>query len=104
MFTINHLNPHDAVEHHFTSMKTDLIFLQPRVFEWKFPWNWFTSTWQFSLIFLSLQVIFILYKSRIATAIRGLWYMNMTMVNSGLKELSIRKILIELLLFLSKFP
>ena len=27
------LSPHDALKHHFTSLKTDLIFLQPRVLE-----------------------------------------------------------------------
>ena len=41
----NPLGPHDAFNHHFTSLKTDLIFLQPRVLEQKFPWNWFTNTW-----------------------------------------------------------
>ena len=30
---INPLSPHDALKHHFTSLKTDLIFLQPRVYE-----------------------------------------------------------------------
>ena len=30
---INPLSPHDAINHHFTSLKTDLISLQPRVFE-----------------------------------------------------------------------
>ena len=30
---INPLNPHDALKHHFISLKTDLIFLQPRVLE-----------------------------------------------------------------------
>ena len=40
---------------------------------WKFPRNCFTNKWQFSLIFHALQVIFIHYKSRIATAIRGFW-------------------------------
>ena len=34
---INPLSPHDALKHHFTSLKTDLIFLQPRVLERKFP-------------------------------------------------------------------
>ena len=29
----NLLRPHDALKHHFTSRKTDLIFLQPRVLE-----------------------------------------------------------------------
>ena len=33
----NPLGPHDALKHHFTSMKTDLIFLQIRVLERKFP-------------------------------------------------------------------
>ena len=65
------LSPYDALKHHFTSLKTDLIFLQPRVLEWKFPWNWFTNTMQFSLIFKPHQVIFIHYKSRIVTAICG---------------------------------
>ena len=31
------LSPHDALKHHFTSMKTDLIFLHPMVLEGKFP-------------------------------------------------------------------
>ena len=26
--TLNPLSPHDALKHHFTSLKTDLIFLQ----------------------------------------------------------------------------
>ena len=29
----NPLRPHDALKHHFTSLKTDSIFLQPRVLE-----------------------------------------------------------------------
>ena len=33
----NPLSPHDALKHHFTSMKTDLIFIQQRVLERKFP-------------------------------------------------------------------
>ena len=56
-------------------MKTDLIFLQPRVLEQYFPRNWFTNTSQFVLIFLTSplrQIIFIYYKSRIAAAIHGL--------------------------------
>ena len=32
-FNINPLGPHDALKHHFTSLKTDLIFLQPRGLE-----------------------------------------------------------------------
>ena len=68
----NPLSPHDALKHHFTFLKTAIIFLQLRVLEWIFPWNWFTNTWQFSLIIKQHQIIFIHYKSRIATAIRGL--------------------------------
>ena len=64
----NPLSPHDALKHDFTSLKTDLIFLQLRVLEWIFLWIYFTNTWQFSLIFKQHQVIF-------------------TMVNSGLKGL-----------------
>ena len=37
--SVNPLSPHDALRHHFTSLKTDLIFLQSRVLERKFPWN-----------------------------------------------------------------
>ena len=68
----NPLNPHDALKHHFTSLKTDLIFLYPRILKRKFPRNWFTNTWQFSLLFHPHEIIFIHYKSRVATAIRGL--------------------------------
>ena len=34
---INPLSPHDALKHHFTSLKTDLIFLKLRVLEGEFP-------------------------------------------------------------------
>ena len=88
-YQLNPLSPHDALKQHFTSLKTDLIFLQPWVLKWIFPCNWFTNTWQFSLLFHSHQIIFIHYKSRIATAIRGLQWMKMTMVNSGLKDLKV---------------
>ena len=33
----NPFSPHDALKHHFTSLKTDLILLQPRVLERKSP-------------------------------------------------------------------
>ena len=66
------LSPHDALKHHVTSLKTDLIFLQQRVLEWIFPLNWFTNTWQFFLISYPSQIIFIHYKLGIAAAIRGL--------------------------------
>ena len=61
---VDTLGPNDA-----------LIFLQPwqlGILELKNPWNWFTNTWQFSLIFHPLQITFIHYKPRIVTAIRGL--------------------------------
>ena len=63
-FNINPLGPHDALKHHFTPLKTDLIFLQQMVLELKCPCNWFTNTWQFSLLFYPHQVVFIHYKSR----------------------------------------
>ena len=55
----NPLSPHDASKHHFTSLKTDLSFLQEKVLGRKFTWNWFINTWQFSLIFKAhpLQVV-----------------------------------------------
>ena len=34
---LNPLSLHDALKHHFTSLETDLIFLQPGVLERKFP-------------------------------------------------------------------
>ena len=58
----NSLSPHDAIKHHFSSLKTDLIFLQLGVLEWQFPWNWLTNTLQFSLISHPLQIIFIHYE------------------------------------------
>ena len=85
---VNPLSPHDAIKHHFKSPKTDLIVPQLRVLERKFPRNWFTNTWQFSLLFHPSQLIFIRYKSRIATEIRDLWWMKMTMINSGFKGLN----------------
>ena len=33
VLTFNPLSPHDALKHHFTPLKTDLILLQPRVLE-----------------------------------------------------------------------
>ena len=42
---LNPVSPHDALKHHFKSLKTHIIFLKPRVLERKFPWNWFTNTW-----------------------------------------------------------
>ena len=39
---LNPLTPHDALKHNLTSLKTDFIYLQLGVLEWKFPRNWFT--------------------------------------------------------------
>ena len=50
-YSFNPLSPHDALKHHFTSLKTDLINLQLRVLEGKFPWNCFTNTWHFPFNF-----------------------------------------------------
>ena len=35
--SFNPLSPHDALKHHFTSLRADLIFLQLGVLERKFP-------------------------------------------------------------------
>ena len=61
----NLLSPHDALKHHFKSLKTDLIFLQLRVLEGKFPWNYLTNTWQFFQFFTH-------FKSSSSTASREL--------------------------------
>ena len=65
MSLFNPLSPHDALKHHFTSLKTQFISLQLRFLEGKFPLNWFNNKWQFSLIFLPHHVIFTHYKTRI---------------------------------------
>ena len=36
-YGFNPLSPHDALNHHFTSLRTELIFLQLGVLEGKFP-------------------------------------------------------------------
>ena len=36
LFLFNPLSPHDELKHHFTFLKTDLIFLQQRVLERNF--------------------------------------------------------------------
>ena len=93
-------SPHDALKHHFTFLKSDLLFLWLRVLEWKLRWNLLTNTWQFSLIFHPHQIIFTHYKSRIATAILGLQWVKMTMVNSGFKGLKL--VLLDPYIFSSK--
>ena len=47
----NPLSPHDAIMHHFTSLKIQFISLKLRVLKGKFPYNWYTNKWQFSIIF-----------------------------------------------------
>ena len=42
-----------------------------------------------AILFKPYQIIFIHHKSRIVTAIRGLWWMKMTMLNAGLKWLNV---------------
>ena len=39
------------------------MFIQQKVLERKFQWNWFTNTRQFSLIFKPRQIIFIHYNN-----------------------------------------
>ena len=47
---INPLSLHDALKHHITSPKTDLIFLQPRVLETKISMKLF---YQYMAIFFN---------------------------------------------------
>ena len=51
-YSLNPLSPHDALKHHFTSLKTYLIFLQLRVSEDKFPRNCSTNN---MVIFFNLS-------------------------------------------------
>ena len=62
----NPLNPQDALKHNFTSLKTDLIFLQLGFLKWIFPWNCFNNNDIFFSLASQLQVIFIHCKSRIS--------------------------------------
>ena len=64
-------SPYDALKHHSTSLKAYLIFLQSRVLEQNFHKTCLPIHGNF-LQFLNHIVIFIHYKSRIVTAIRGL--------------------------------
>ena len=68
---IKPLNPHDALKHHFESLKNDLISWNLGVLKRKILWNCLKIT-VYVFICHQLQVIFIHFKSRIATAIRGL--------------------------------
>ena len=90
ILTSDSLKTHHASKHHFTSLKTDLIFLWLEVLEGKFRWwECCTNTWQFSLMYHPLQVIFTYYKSWIAVAIRGLLWVKITMANSGLNVIEL---------------
>ena len=64
----NPLSPHDALKHHFTSPKTDSIFLQPKVLRTKISMKLVYQYMAIFFIFNPHQIIFIHYKSRIATA------------------------------------
>ena len=50
----NPSSPHDALKHHFTSLKTDLIFLQLGVLVKKIPCNWFTNS-KYMVIFFNFS-------------------------------------------------
>ena len=93
LIPLDPLSPHDALKHHFTSTKIDLISWNLVVWVRKFSWKCFKNN---SIFFIChpLQVIFIHYKSRIAAAIRGLYWMKITMVNSGLKGLKSAEIFV----------
>ena len=67
-----------------------LKFPHPGVLERKFSWDCCDNNDIFSFICDPLQIIFIHYKSRIATTIRGLWWLKMTIASSGLKGLTNR--------------
>ena len=67
---LNPLNPHDASTHHVASLKNDLIS-QTQGFRIKIFMNCFNKNYSFFFICRPVHVIFIHYKSRIATAIRG---------------------------------
>ena len=68
---VNPLSPHDALKHHFTSLKNHIIFQLLGVLGWIFHETGLPIHGNF-LIFHPLQVIFIHYQLRIATAIRDL--------------------------------
>ena len=81
---LNPLSPHDALKHHFTSLKTDLIFLQLTVSERNFhklPIN-FYNFYTTSNHLYPLQVENCDSSSRLVVD-------KMTMVNSGLKGLRV---------------
>ena len=68
----NPLSPHDALKHHFTSLKTDLIFYNQGFLDKNFHETGLKLHGNFYIFFHPLQIIFIHYKSRIVIAIRSL--------------------------------
>ena len=64
-FPFNALSPHDALQHHFKSLKTDLIFLQPRVLRRKI---FMKLVYQYMAIFFNFNYI----KSSSSTTSREL--------------------------------
>ena len=70
IFLLNPLNPHDALKHLLASMKNYLIFNNHGFWNENFHESVLKITVYF-FICHPLQVIFIHYESRIATAIRG---------------------------------
>ena len=67
---VNPLSPHDALKHHFASLKNYLIPKIKGVLDRKCSWSYFINI-NFFFIYHPLRVIFIHCKSKIATAIRG---------------------------------
>ena len=68
----NLLSPPRCIKASFYIPENRFNFPATKEFQKKKFLETVANTWQFSSIFYSLQVIFIHYKSRIATAIRGL--------------------------------
>ena len=64
--------PYRCIKASFYIHENKFNFPPTRGFRTTIPMKPVYNTWQFSLIFHPLQIIFIHYKSRIATAIRGL--------------------------------
>ena len=73
---VNPLSPYDALNHNFKYPGTDMKISTKLVYQYMV----------ILFIFHQFQTTSI-YKSRTAKEIRGLQWMKMTMVNSGLKEL-----------------
>ena len=63
--------PSRYIKASFYILKNRFNFPTTRGFRMTISMKLFQNTWQFSIIFNPLQVIFIHYKSRLATAIRG---------------------------------